>query len=393
MRYLSRSQLETWQRCPRKGFLQYGLHGIGVVPVYRNVPLTTGSAVHAGVAWLMQGHSTKLAIDKALEIYDEMVKGRNLTDVLEHAQQFTKAEQRYLIEGLIYCYKVVELPKIQEQYDVLQSEQELEMPLTDDLIFVGTADAILQHRQSGGIYIYSLKTIKAVDSRSDANYDNDLQGLTETLITEYNMKKITAGVRFCFLIKGQRYQGYGGEIDVQHSPLVRAWKRIQPNGQIGYASQWRQPTDDGGYTTLGKVWQQINLWEEMTAREWVTLLLKNKVMPFEVNTVHNQVHVPIEKLRDRVELESAKVELVEQGKLIQIRTIRANETKNVDKYAPKHRISCVYPTKCEYYKVCHEMTGDLFNDVTDEIGAGKLEMRKSHHPAEQNYIDERNPER
>ncbi len=385
MRYLSRSQLETWQRCPRKGFLQYGYNGIGVVPVYRNVPLTTGIAVHSGVAGLLQSNTSEQSIKIALAKYDKEVESRDLSEVLEHAQQFTKAEQRFLIEGLIYCYRVVELPRILERYDVLQSEQELEMQLTDDLIFVGTADAILQDKQSKGIYVYSLKTIKGVDSRSDANYDNDLQGLTETLITEHNLGKITAGVRFCFLIKGQRYQGYGGEIDVQHSPLTRAWKRIQPNGLVGYASSWRQPNGEGGYTTLGKVWQQINVWEEMTAREWVTLLLKNKVMPFESPVIHNQVHVPIEKLRDRHELEAVKTELVEQGKLIQIRTERGMDTKLVDKYAPKHRISCVYPTRCEYYKVCHEMGPDMFKNVQDEMDCGKLEYRISHHESEKEY--------
>lgn len=187
--YIDRSRIETYQRCPRKRFIEYHQSRTGVVPAKKNIHLAVGGAVHrgleallrmgqqglvsleahsiGGIDWLaMEEHAVVAALDDfarysgALEVdtnelaamtqqptvtatFDAelLAQAQELgmdtaglgTDRVEAVRQFDSMlyrEQEALVEGLVRAYARYKLRPLLEQFEVLEVEKEGEWVLS-----------------------------------------------------------------------------------------------------------------------------------------------------------------------------------------------------------------------------------------------------------------------
>lgn len=197
MRYTSRSAIEAYQACNQYRYLRYHYKGIGIDPVYKSIPLTTGSCVHKGVEflalWLKKKGVKPIediekvapieeAVASAISAYKEMVEESGLrgkgTQTSEQ-EDFTYREQLAITEALVRVWALRELPTLNRRYRVVEVEKEIAVPLMEDVIFESRADIVLQDRESKDIVPYSLKTTKAYTWWMENAYQDDLQSLLE----------------------------------------------------------------------------------------------------------------------------------------------------------------------------------------------------------------------
>jgi len=354
--------------------------------------------MHAGVAEILNTKGdVEAGVAAALDCYTNALKGKQFADVKPEYQQHTKAEQKALVEALVRVWHVREYPSLVSRYNVKLVEKEIEYDLAPNLTLLSTPDCILQEKSTKDLFVYSLKSMAGYDKRAEQTYRADLQGITESLAVQGRFNRTVAGVRYCFLIKGPRYRqkdGNGEETGlwIQDSPLIVAWKRIAATG-VAYAHRYKIPNEYGpGYTSLGKGWVKINIWEEpgMTMKKWVEMLSKELVQPTSINAVRNSCHVPVEKFRYPREVAEQLVQIQGDGKRIKhvTETIHSNPDK-LHSLAPMNQQSCYYPGECPYARlVCYKGTGETVEEsVENAVREGKLEWRKSHHPMEQEWIE------
>lgn len=288
--YSDRSRLLTYQHCPRERFLEYHLLGTGVRRNRISIPLMTGIVVHTGRAHLLNQIvalgpdcvrpdlkvDVDAAVQAALDEYRAELKVRGLDVELGEDAQAVVDEQMALTEGLLRAYVKAGLPRLLEQYRVLEVEREDVWPRFTNagnerdgdrwVDFQSRADALLQERQTGDLYIDSLKTAAQYDHRKDEENRHDVQGLSEAAVVERRLNEwweklhhahvgpsveiIEAleriaksgpstqkmlleldscprimGIQMTFLVKGIRRQAYDGAPYQTSSPLLRGYYR------------------------------------------------------------------------------------------------------------------------------------------------------------------------
>lgn len=398
MKYLSRSQLQTWRDCSRKGFLQYGFKGRGVTANSSKLELMVGSAIHAGVTAIMLYNNEGAGVEVALDYFNRKAQNQIIADTAEEYVDITLAEQEWLTEALVRVWARKEWPNIQRFYNVKLVEKELQVTLDEklDLHFLSTPDAVLEDKTNKQLFVYSLKTLSQYDMRADRSHTNDLQGITESVALEHKIGKLVAGVRYCFLIKGSRWKvkhpvtgEYTGR-RIQETPLCKAWKRVGADG-VRYAHSWRVPNEyDSGYTTLGKGWNSCNMWEEpISCAEWVRLLTQQLIPPISVNVVNNSCLVPTERFRYPRECQETMTELTADAKRIQKITELVNiAPAKIHTLTSMNHRACWYPSTCEYADIiCHKRgAGTVWDAIEAGLENGALVWRNSHHKREQQWI-------
>ncbi len=132
----SRQELRSG-RCARAAYLStaFGPNGYGIQRRRISVPLATGSMFHTALghiltwckAWdQLPPHAVvREGIQTAHREYDEMIAARGLQywEADEQLQR-TAAEQRILIEGLVWCWVLEKLPAMLDEYLVRHVEEE-----------------------------------------------------------------------------------------------------------------------------------------------------------------------------------------------------------------------------------------------------------------------------
>jgi hypothetical protein len=293
MPFSDRSRLLEWQRCQRARFLGYEWGGTGLSRNRIAVPLLTGITVHAGRAHMLNQiikmgpecvrPDLKVDVDAAVQValdeYQAELKVRGLDIELGEDAQAVVDEQVALTEGLLRAYAKAGLPQLLEQYRVLEVEREDVWPQFTrvhphgefearwlNIDFQSRADALLQERQTGDLYIDSLKTAAQYDHRKDEENRHDVQGLSEAAVVERRLRgdwevlkglntrqegdEVTAaslaggkndsyraflqslsdsprimGIQMTFLVKGIRRQAYEGAPYQTYSPLLKGYYR------------------------------------------------------------------------------------------------------------------------------------------------------------------------
>jgi hypothetical protein len=213
VQFSDRSRFLEFQRCPTARYLGYSWGGTGLRRVRATIPLVTGSAVHAGMASLLNqvlklgdtpgvwAHvSVDEAVAAALAEYELELKGRGLDVELGEDAQWVTDEQRALIEGLVRAYAVAPtgLQALLEQYRILEMEREdvwegfTHLGLDEKngrVDFQARADGLLQERGTSDLYVLSFKTASAFDYRQEASNRHDVQGLSEAAVIERRLRQ------------------------------------------------------------------------------------------------------------------------------------------------------------------------------------------------------------
>jgi hypothetical protein len=142
---------------------------------------------------------------------------------------YLRAEQACLLEALVRCWARRGLPRLLEEYEVLEVEREgrwmlaersdREDPLVDyyssaddlpvRLWFLSRPDALLHHRQSGDLVLQSFKTTGAMDARKLRDAERDMQGLSEGVEVEQRLARWWELLQ----LSGEEMDSHSAEID------------------------------------------------------------------------------------------------------------------------------------------------------------------------------------
>lgn len=203
-RFTDRSRQQEYQRCNRARYWEYEAFGTGVRKVRASIPLATGTYVHVGLGNLLRqvmalgdlphAHlkvDVEAAVREAVEGYRAELKARGLDVELGEDGQYVADEQVALTEALVRAYVKAPggLEALLAQYRVLEVEREEVWPYftavrETHVTFQARADALLQERSSGDLYVLSFKTAAGQDWRRDDEGRHDVQGLSEAAAIE-----------------------------------------------------------------------------------------------------------------------------------------------------------------------------------------------------------------
>ena len=333
MHHSSRSATETYFDCPYKRYLHNHYLGFGITPILRNVPLVTGSAVHTGVEIILKavkkglftlgGDNSRVvefAVAKAKLAYTQSVgdAGFKINEGFDDGG-YLYNEQLALTEGLVRAYSIIEAPYILREYNVLSVEKDIPLSLAPllELDYPARADAILQTKSDTRIYVYSLKTTKMWNERTQNSYRIDLQGVTELaavrqLLKGTKFESQLGGVAYCFLVKGSFAQRESGAWETD-SPLIRGWRYSTPTG-MEYAHSFWYPNSHNasGKGRLGNGWSPFKVWSDYEGgvKAWVGDLANGVIQPDVPNPLIECVRSPLPSYRDDHDLDRIIPELL-----------------------------------------------------------------------------------
>lgn len=231
-----RSKAVQYQRCGRMRWWLGEAEEGGLEPLRRGSPLVTGGAVHAGLATLLLGQNNRedVVLLNTKREFSERVEEHGLSDSPELSEQEAMAEALVRVAGLRI------LPRLLEDYEVLEVERPDSFTLAPGIEFPYTPDAILRNRMSGDLFVLSWKTAAAQPREEEVRVD--LQGVTEAWGVQARLQRIkegkvpapdwyrpgderVVGVQMGYLIKGRRSEiERGGFVWKKFdSPLVWGW--------------------------------------------------------------------------------------------------------------------------------------------------------------------------
>jgi hypothetical protein len=406
MHYSSRSATECYLDCPYKRYLRYHYLGYGITPILRNVPLTTGSAVHAGVETILKAikkglftengdnsRVTEFAVSKAKLAYKGIVgeAGFKINEGFDDGG-YLYNEQLALTEGLVRAYTIVEAPYILREYNVLSVEKDIPLSIAPllELDYPARADAILQAKVDNRIYVYSLKTTKMWNERTQSSYRIDLQGVTELaavrqLLKGTKFESMLGGVAYCFLVKGDFKQSENGDWET-NSPLIRGWRSTTPTG-IDHAHSFWYPNshNTSGKGRLPNSYSQFKVWNDYEGgvKAWIGSLANGEIQPDVPSPLIECVRSPLPSYRDDHDLDRTLAEIlgIERRVIIGVEELAKTTKKErrfeiVTQYFPRNRRSCFWPTQCEFIPICHQ-------GVKKPLESG-YQLRVPHHEKERN---------
>src|SRR5687768_1778005 len=146
---LDRSRTLAYFKCPRLFYWAYVFENKGLASVRRPVPLAIGSAVHKGLENLLRGSSEDAAVAEARALFRQELADGGLELKPEEAVLFVYREQELLVEALVRVYARRGLPTLLADYEIIEVEQEVDLPLADNLTFMSRADGLLRKRTDG----------------------------------------------------------------------------------------------------------------------------------------------------------------------------------------------------------------------------------------------------
>lgn len=184
-----RSGVECSWRCNRAGYLEQFYLGGGIVKSPKAYWLDLGVSVHEGLAKMLEIAQLNGGVDEttvqefciahALHYWDTC--GQHL---VLHEAHF--AEQRILIEALLWAFYYHTLPTFLQTFEVLYVEQEITEVVKGrpNYMMMSRPDGILRDRLTGEIVVLSWKTIDDPNEWRRLFFKQDLQGMMEGWYTE-----------------------------------------------------------------------------------------------------------------------------------------------------------------------------------------------------------------
>ncbi len=410
-----------------------------MVPTSTNVALSTGTAMHRGLDYLftnlkdakkpliilteLTGDAVKAATGELSQLSDyALEKGES-----EGFQSYTRAEQRSLIEGLLWCFAYQMVPDWLERYEIMAVEREEAQTLSSSLQLVleGRVDLILREKaEPTHIYVVSFKTTASLDDRMIDSYGDDIQGVSESWLVEQRLgqensrvnhyrellaasasalvtadfvqeaentlaivramtdklmpEKVT-GVIMVDFIKGRRYERVKGSGKWETiNPLIKGYRKLV-GADLDYAHSWyySNPANKSGKSILGKGWEPIDVWEEYEGgvKGWIGAIARGEIQP-EEKILAEQIWTQTYFRNDR-QMESWRKQHEAMESETSSRVLALRKGNGLDELFMQNRKACHYPRRCEYLDICNNP--EIENDP---IGSGIYQWREPHHERE-----------
>lgn len=242
MRYISRSSYECFSACPRKGYWSYVYEGGKQTQKTDPAPLI-GLCVHEGMERGLKGGTEPEIL--------EAVTARWFAE--EDVSDFDKQQNLALAQGLCIGWWRSRAAEFDAKYEVVSVEEEIEVPLSSNIVLQARCDAVVRERATGMLWVFNWKTTSSPGDWTD-QWKYDIQSMTEALAAQEFHGEYVQGCIFEGFIKGGKYKG------VSTSPLV-----------TGY-------TDGKTWEAGGKArkaeWKKVSVWKEFQGGipNWLTFL-------------------------------------------------------------------------------------------------------------------------
>lgn len=383
MNYTSRSEVLKWQACPRKRYWSTVFNRRGIQPRTRSVPLAVGIAVHEGVEGLLRGKSVDYCATLGVASFLRYVEDRKLAGIPDEQRNFALGENLAMVEALVRVYGLVQLPRLLTEYDVVAVERELDAPLGHDLTFLGRTDGELLRKMDGKLGVFSLKTTSTWGPWSERAARLDMQGKSETWLTQAATGVRPEFVKMDFLVKG-KYESYGlmfGGAKFYNSFLLHPYKKVGLSfTSSGLAPQYEFPNGKGGKTRLGKEWKRCAIWQEgeIGVGAWIEQIFAGEFFGADHlngrDLLAQWIHTPIPYFRTDGEIKAWQIQTAEAEAEI-IRKSQMIHELGLDATFPQHTAACFdYNTPCEFYGICW--------DGADPADERLWEPRRYNHPKE-----------
>lgn len=445
--YTSRSRYVDYGKCEVYGYYQWDISGRGIVPRSKSIPLSTGIFVHYGLDLLGRKvieNGNKMVEDrvivecanKAVEAYvRELEEGefRLKEGEIEESDKAILDEQCSLTKALVLAFGLVGLPKVLEEYEIVDVEKELVAEVENDIHLMGRIDWVIRHRVSRDYEIVNFKTASQVDRRLWLKERSSIQGLSESYLLEHSLsneevywedilgrvndlielyrendnaemvdkvikigkfaekrlenKVIISGVKTIHLVKGRRVESSKGNgIYIQSSPLVYGYRNIG-GSEVRYAHSYYYNVRNKGNAQkrLGVGWEKFAVWERKDKKDpiysWVKNLALDKIQTEATNPLYDGRAIVIEDTveRDKWDIEKWKVEFVSRERKIKegLYQIETRGKKVEEIFSRCDTSQCYYPSTCIYESIC--WGGKTFDREN-------WMWRKPHHKKERDLV-------
>lgn len=424
--FTDRTRVLKFQKCPRSRWWANEFAGRGISPRAMAIPLATGVYVHEGLASLLAGEDVEEAVGKAIFAYKLEIDRRGLVIPAGDAgAMFDVAhEQVALTEALIRAYAAFALPRLLEDFEVVEVEKEDIAPLNLDddaddaddangekqIHWQARTDGLLREKQSGDLYVMSFKTAAQWDKRTDSGAKHDMQGLSEPYAIEFRLGKAQTetqaatnvpyakiwGVKMEYLIKGVRREYPKGSGSYRtYSPLIYGYRLrgVTPD-QDRYSCEYK----------AAKGWELFKVWEAKDiggVKGWIEMLRAGEVEPIEKDCLAEQFVLQPPYMRHEDETENWRQQTVMQERRVAehsryLNQIMHDELSRGDNFDfqnggalevmsryffPQHTSSCDYPSACEYTRICWDKQSPLAL-----LESGEFTWRTPHHEPELEHL-------
>lgn len=469
MHYTDRSRTLKFQTCPRARYIEYhsknGTEVDGVRPARLDMNLTLGICFHEGVNVLLdyardleeQGQDPQTfnwdpviqdAVDKAVHGEDKfpgmwaMIKGHGLILEEKEDENYVYQEQAALTEALIRAYGLYTLPNLLFRFRVVEAERDEHMVMGEpggfQMVWGMRADALLMERNSGDLYVLSLKTAKEYGKRDEDSARHDMQGISESEIVRRRLESwdthlrslnLTApvrasltiaampngstiptwfierwktgaaptimGIKMEYALKGRRMEGKRGSGQyIYANCLINPWTKGNDLGNPrseDYAISYEYQDELGMNHRLGKAWRRVNIWEDIGVKAWVEMCHREDIQGMGPSAGLAKVScLPTEFFRNEEDVERWERQVLAQESRVQDGLDWLEVAENIgpeafiralDRYFPMHTRSCDWPTKCQNAEtICFGANSGLY--LIQPIASGEFAPRAPNHGGE-----------
>lgn len=332
----------------RAGYWRYlspnGTQTNGYEPYRMETPLALGISWHKGAEALLSGRPAAQAAEEALR---EASNYPSLGEV----------ENQWLLAATLAWDRACSEPFF-DQYDVLSVEDEIEVKITPNVTLQARADAIVQERSTGDIYVLNWKTASDIKNWN-RKWFFDVQAWTECIAAEAKIGQPVAGCLFYGIYKGPVWQGK------TTSRLIYGYKEELSGGSTIYTPEYK-----AGLKRF-EAWQESFPFGDGIAA-WINWLPKDFLREhFCVSAPHMRNDQVVEEwMRQLARVESDIDHILASG----------NDEDHKDFFIQNFGDHC---GRCPFVDLCLKRA-----EPASLVEAGYLRPRQDHHAAPQEVIND-----
>lgn len=344
MKEISRSAIETFLSCRRKGYLQYLYRGTGFTGP-KAPELVIGLVVHRGLEFLFRSlGDLDSALGEASKEFTEQMVGTTITADWREAADLAYA--------LVIGWHRARWTPFNEEFEVISIEEGVRVLLAPNITLPARADLVVRQRSTGRVFVINWKT--AGDKKDfSLKWDEEVQAWTEVLAIQDHLGEEVSGCIFEGLYKGGISTAAANK-GRSNSPLVRGFR--DSKGTVSWESE------------TGRDWKRFAP-SGRALREWIISL------PLEVVQAQFMTSPPIFKDDEIVRewLEQVVRFVTDSQRLLEPDVPERDRLAFFMQSFGHFRCS-----RCYFKPVCFKQFS-----IEEMVEMGRLVERVDHHPSEE----------
>lgn len=348
LRVSDSTRLGEWFKCPQKRWWLTEANDRGIVPDSEKEDLTFGLALHDEVEALVKG----LLPGSGLKRWWESPNER-----LTIGGHSAKVEGEWLIRGLLEVFRQVTWPVMQGEFELLDTEMELTLPLSPWLWWMSRPDMILKRKTDGLLFNINIKTTSWMKDL-EKGLELSPQLMMEAECIRQAFDKECSGSYILAFSKGAKQNPLACDKDRGHT---EGFRRDSP-------FTWR-------WTKGGKVLERFSPGAEKTPTWYLWKTFEDMIKGMNLLTVAGEVQLMGPILTSPEHMESLKKDILDVERMA------------LTGPWPRNRSNCLndggFKRHCGYSPLCWG---------TEAEGEGLFSPREFNHPIEETIWNRENKE-